>query len=77
MNETEISWTGSPAKHGNYFIFTIPNKLIKKGIIDPDATFQILLKPMKKMRLKKKKKREIQEINALNKTDDIKTETEA
>ncbi len=44
----EISFIGTPAKHGVYFIFQIPNKLIKKGLINPDSTFHVVLKPIKK-----------------------------
>ncbi|MFX1239402.1 MAG: hypothetical protein ACFFAS_20445 [Promethearchaeota archaeon] len=37
-----------PASHGDYFIFHIPNKLIKNDLIDPDQTYLITLEPIKK-----------------------------
>ncbi|KKL68340.1 hypothetical protein LCGC14_2125980 [marine sediment metagenome] len=43
----EVSFIGSPAKHGNYFIFQIPNKLIKNDLIDTDSTFKVVLRPIK------------------------------
>lgn len=36
----------NPAKHGDYFIFHIPNRLIKKGLVDPDQTYSVRLKPL-------------------------------
>lgn len=41
-----ISFIGTPAKHGDYYIFHIPNKLIKKNLIHPDQTYQLDLKPL-------------------------------
>jgi hypothetical protein len=46
---SEINFIGTPAKHGDYYIFHIPNKLIKKHVIDPEETYQISLKPAKKI----------------------------
>jgi len=48
----EISFIGSPAKHGDYFIFQIPNKLIKKGLVNPNATFSVVLRPIKSIKVK-------------------------
>jgi len=45
----DISFIGSPAKHGDYFIFHIPNKLIKKKLINPNSTFFIILRPINKI----------------------------
>ncbi|GAI88747.1 unnamed protein product, partial [marine sediment metagenome] len=33
---SEIVFIRNPAKHGDYFIFQIPNKLIKHNIVDPN-----------------------------------------
>jgi len=32
---------GKPAKQGNYYHFTIPIEMIKKGIIDPDKFYEL------------------------------------
>lgn len=45
---SEIHFIGSPAKHGDYFIFQIPNKLIKSGLVDPKDTFFIKIEPIRK-----------------------------
>lgn len=45
---SDISFVGTPAKHGDYYIFQIPNKLIKAKVIDPDETYQLDLKIIKK-----------------------------
>lgn len=37
-----------PASHGSYYIFHIPNKLIKNNLIDPNETYLITLEPIKK-----------------------------
>ena len=55
---SEIVFVASPAKHGIYFIFQIPNKLIKHNIIDPDQTYHVTLEPVKPIRPKNKKIRE-------------------
>ena len=42
MNEEEpfktekVEFSAPPAKHGNYYIFHIPNSIIKSGEINPD-----------------------------------------
>jgi len=42
----KTNFVGKPAKHGEYFIFHIPNKLIKAGKINPDITYEIFLSPL-------------------------------
>lgn len=42
------SFTAPPSKHGDYYIFHIPNKLIKTGEINPDYYYRISVKPIKK-----------------------------
>ena len=49
-----ISFIRSPAKHGDYYVFTIPNDYIKTGEIDPDTVYKIILKPLMKKPSKKK-----------------------
>lgn len=44
----EISFTAPPSKHGNYYIFHIPNKLIKSGEINPQFYYKIRIKPIKR-----------------------------
>ncbi len=46
--DDSISFTRSPAKHGNYFVFTIPNDYIKSGEVDPNMIYKVILKPLKK-----------------------------
>jgi len=43
-----VSFTRSPAKHGPYYIFQIPNNLIKSGEINPDYLYKIIVIPLKK-----------------------------
>ncbi len=45
---TQISFTRSPAKHGKYYVFTIPNDYIKSGEVDPEIMYKVILKPFKK-----------------------------
>lgn len=44
----EVSFTAPPGKHGDYYIFHIPNALIKSGEIDPDYIYKVRVKPLKK-----------------------------
>ncbi len=43
-----ISFIRSPAKHGKYYVITIPNDYIKSGEIDPKMMYKVILKPLKK-----------------------------
>lgn len=43
-----IRFTRAPAKHGDYYVFTIPNAMVKSGEIDPDMYYKIRLRPLKK-----------------------------
>lgn len=38
-----IKFTKKPAKHGNYYIFHIPNSFIKEGLVNPDRKYTIYL----------------------------------
>lgn len=51
--EEPVIFYRSPAKHGPYFIFQIPNNLIKEGLIDTDGTFEIKVTPIGKTKEKK------------------------
>lgn len=44
----DVSFTAPPSKHGNYFIFHIPNSLIKSGEIDPDYIYKVRITPLRK-----------------------------
>lgn len=44
----EVSFTAPPSKHGNYYIFHIPNSLVKSGEINPGFIYKINIKPLKK-----------------------------
>jgi len=44
-----ISFTRSPAKHGKYYVITIPNDYIKSGEIDPNMIYKVILKPIKRV----------------------------
>lgn len=44
MSKTEIIL--KPASHGDYYIFHIPNKLIKNNLIDPNKTYCVTLEPI-------------------------------
>lgn len=61
-NLDEVNFIGTPAKHGNYYIFHIPNKLIKKNVICPDSTYKLSLKPLKSNKI-------IDEIKTPNNTE--------
>lgn len=45
---SDITFICRPAKHGNYYIFHIPNKLIKNDLIKPDTTYKISLESLPK-----------------------------
>jgi len=51
-NKEEISFIRSPAKRGDYYVFTIPNDYFKSGEIDPDTIYKIILKSLKKKDLR-------------------------
>ena len=38
-----IKFSKKPAKHGNYYIFHIPNSFIKEGLIDPNKKYIVYL----------------------------------
>jgi len=38
-----IKFTKRPAKHGDYYIFHIPNSFIKEGLIDPEKEYTVYL----------------------------------
>ena len=42
-----IQFTKKPAKHGDYYIFHIPNSFIKEGLIDPHKEYTVYLKEVK------------------------------
>ena len=44
----DVTFICRPAKHGNYYIFHIPNKLIKNDLIKPGTTYKISLESIKK-----------------------------
>jgi len=41
--KTTIKFTKKPAKHGDYYIFHIPNAFIKEGLIDPEKEYTVYL----------------------------------
>ncbi|MFX1239404.1 MAG: hypothetical protein ACFFAS_20455 [Promethearchaeota archaeon] len=43
-----LSFSAPPSKHGNYYIFHIPNSLIKSGEINPEYIYKVTIKPLKK-----------------------------
>ena len=45
----DVVFIGTPAKHGDYYIFHIPNKLMKANVIDPDKTYKVNLSPLKQV----------------------------
>jgi len=47
---SEIQIIMKPARHGDYYIFHIPNKLIKNNVVDPAITYLVKLEPFKKSR---------------------------
>jgi hypothetical protein len=38
-----IKFSKKPAKHGDYYIFHIPNSFIKEGLIDPSKKYTVYL----------------------------------
>jgi len=44
----EVSFTAPPSKHGKYYIFHIPNQLIKSGEINPNFYYKVKIKPIKR-----------------------------
>jgi len=47
-SDEPISFTRSIAKHGKYYVITIPNNMIKSGEIDSNMMYKVILKPLKK-----------------------------
>ncbi len=43
LTKKVINFTKKPAKHGDYYIFHIPNSFIKEGLIDPKKKYTIYL----------------------------------
>ncbi|MFO7796058.1 MAG: hypothetical protein ACQERB_06780 [Promethearchaeati archaeon] len=43
-----VSFTAPPSKHGDYYIFHIPNKLIKSGEVNPEYYYKVMIKPLKR-----------------------------
>jgi len=43
LNKKIIKFSKKPAKHGNYYIFHIPNSFIKEGLINPDKIYTVYL----------------------------------
>jgi len=44
----ELSFSAPPSKHGKYYIFHIPNSLIKSEQVNPEYIYKITIKPLKK-----------------------------
>lgn len=43
LRKKVIKFSKKPAKHGNYYIFHIPNSFIKEGLIDPNKKYTVYL----------------------------------
>ncbi|BDI54873.1 MAG: hypothetical protein [Lokiarchaeia virus VerdaV1] len=49
MESKEVAtFYASPQKQGDYFKFQIPIELIRAKIIDPDSTYEVILKEVGK-----------------------------
>ncbi|KKN33207.1 hypothetical protein LCGC14_0806020 [marine sediment metagenome] len=43
LKKKVIKFSKKPAKHGDYYIFHIPNSFIKEGLVDPSKKYTVYL----------------------------------